>query len=432
MPAISQKYDSAATVFSRRRLTLTTSVPRKYGNRPAALRSAMRIIFENAVDLQLTRSDVSVLQAIIASGVSVENVRQAIFARKITLARLAEVTPRTVFRSLKKFEELNLILRAEQTRLEDGSMEISKIFLTEQFIALLHLDKCQESTIGKTNPHQEKITSNNSCAAGSAPSAYCDSQGSAPMTTTADSGLSTQDLSHGLSHGSIYKKEQTKEQKTSVDNQSQATAPQKNAVQKTFIRVDGRSVAKELFWLIEEKRLTYGGLFLLQKMAKSIGQRLSDYVRLREARLRELLTQSDCFRYLRSLIIQNLDAKHLCALEERKTHQRKRAQQAKTAKEEQNDAYRAIDGKCYQAADAKHIFQIDARNNLLILLDRSCMKSFGTSRLTSAALRFIAQGKWLPYQSISQSEAIEKGQIFLNRVLRLKQARKEAGVPVFG
>jgi len=370
----------------RKRLSPTIPVPSRYRNRPTSVRRAIHIVWKKTEELGLTRSDVSVFQAIIASGVSTEHPERPIFARKTTLARLAEVTERTVYRTLKKLEEKNLIVRNEQTRLQDGSMEIAQIFLTEKSIALLLL-------IDNNNTEQNKINKNIRSVQ--------EPKNESPL----HSFNKATHLSDGLSDGSVYK-EQRSEQDTSVYNQS--PVPKQSSQNANYVRVDGRSVARELFWLIEEKRLTYSGLFLLQKMAKNIGQRLSDFVQLRSSRLRELPSANDCFRYLRSLITQGVDAKFLCTLKNSKVHTSHRNQQMEIVRTQRSNAFLEIDGKRYRDEELGRVYQICAPSETLLIFAEDGFRSLGTVRLTSKHLHYISKGRWKPMRP---KNLPEKGQL---------------------
>jgi hypothetical protein len=379
---------------SRRRVHPLHSVPNKYRNRPALLRAAMRIVWEKMDEFQFTRADVSVLQAIIASGVSVDTPSQPIFARKTTLAKLANVAPRTVFRALKKFEENGFIVREIQSRLEDGCLEITKILPTEKFIFLFELNK--------NNNEQQEITNNNNSKKQFFSSNAEEGKKQHDGNIAQNPRIASQDLvknpavSHGLSHGSVYK-ELKKEQVPTVNNQSPTLSVPNSNSQNEFVRYQGRSVARELFWLIQENRLTLSGLFLLQKMAKNIGQKLSDFVQLRAERLKELRTPGDCFRYLRSLIVQGMDASYLCMLKLKQKHQTHRAEQKKIAQGKRKEALMQFDAKYFQDPDTERVYRIEPKIEMVMVHESDGFRVIHTARLTTSMLNSIRQGKWRPW-----------------------------------
>jgi DNA-binding MarR family transcriptional regulator len=381
----------------RRRQVSPCPIPAKYRNRPATVRTAIKTVWLHAENLQFTRSEVKVFQAIIAAGVSMDEPYRPVFARKTTLATMAGVTTRTVFRSLDKFEKKGLITRHDQKRLEDGSMDISEISITSAFW----------SQLGINNDQQQSDGSNNNLL----------------LPNTHSSDLPETVLSCELSRGAICK-EQTVEQKASVNNQSPAPVPTVST-QNGFVRYQGRSVARELFWLIEENRLTLSGLFLLQKLAKKIGQRLSDFVQLRSERLRELHTAGDCFRYLKSLIQQNMDAAYLCSLQTRKRHQARRSEQKKQAAIQRNVELQPFADKCYVDPGSGQTYEILPNCQLAIITKPDAKPGDRwarvTVKLTTRIINCIRDGQW-PLWKPPES-TLEKGRRFMEQIHNRRHAR---------
>lgn len=304
-------------VAARPRKRSNEACPAAYRNRPARLRAAIYRVWELANDLAFSRATTRVAQAILASGVSVSEPLDAVFTKKRTLARLAQCSEVTVYRALRRLETDHLIVRDQQERTADGMLDIGYIRLTQKFACRLGLlepgtnirdarfinnhDQDGGGRAGNISP-EPTLPSPPLCETGHAigsgvlsPTPVHPSLEHHPMSPVID----------GMIGGSMYTKEPEAYPKASVNNQS---TPQ------GFVRMEGRSVAVELVWLIAEKRLTYGQLFKLQRLAGQVsGQKLTDYVTYRSERLRQLPTNNDCYRYLKRFIDEKIDARYLCA-----------------------------------------------------------------------------------------------------------------------
>jgi hypothetical protein len=283
------------------------ALPSCYRKLPASIKKAIYLVWEVAQAMNLTRSMVSVMQAILAAGVSIDNPSSLVFAKKKTLARMAKCSEITVYRALRKFEEMDWIERMQQVRLEDGCLDISQIRLSIKAIELLELVSVK-SIEEITNTQEEEESKRSSNKKTQPPSLKKIDQESREREAKVIK------MKDGLIGGSLDG-EQGVDQKPSVHNQSGR-----------FVWTEGRAVAQELLWLITERKLSFAQLFKLQTLAKAVpGQRLTDYVALRRQRLSQLNSQNDCFRYLRKLILEKLDARFLC-------NQQKRLEEALTKK----------------------------------------------------------------------------------------------------
>ena len=132
------------------------AVPPQYRNRPPEIRVAIYRIWELAEELGLTRSMVAVLQALLAIGVNRNNPYQAIFASKKKLATLAKTSEASVYRALAKLSSDGLIVRYEQHRLADGSLDLSYCAITQTLATLLGLvaDAGQGITASEQTPQE--------------------------------------------------------------------------------------------------------------------------------------------------------------------------------------------------------------------------------------------------------------------------------------
>jgi hypothetical protein len=404
--------------------------------------------------LRLTRSNLAVLQALIATGVSTDAPESPIYARKSSLARLAGVSARTVFRALLCFEESGLIYRQQQNRNQEGCLDISEIVLTPDFIQQLRLSsgnsqpnlmlqseniKEKLCTIADNKTKEEQLTNLHCCPVhldtfpiretlaqqvdeeGESAADFMGKESclSAPAQPVENS-RSQPVLAHGLAHGTVYK-EQNLEQKDSVYNQSPAaTSDSAIHTQSAYVRHNGRSIARELFWLIEEKRLIPSALFLLQKEAKAKGQRLSDFVALRCERLRELATEADCFRYLRALIRQDMDAKQMLTEQTTRQRQLRRVEVRKTRHKSVVADLKQFDGKKLVRPETGEICVIHANAEHASLMAADGATYLGTSlRLTRPMICAIVAGKWLPAEpQQANKESVSGREAFFARFRR--------------
>lgn len=375
--------------------------------------------------LRLTRGDVAVLQAILATGLVLDDPFEPIFPRKATLARIADVGEATVYRALSRLESIGLIQRTDQTRLQDGTLDLTTIVITERLAEMLQLtgrplitadsnseDSDRNSALVDTDKSTQPITSPNNRATSAHHPAY-----SQIPTTEVKNGTHTSNSQHGtkaalqlcnqgvsmashktpvltahlidgLRDGPIYK-EQTVEPKASVNYQS---APSK------YVRIEGRSVAQELLWLITENRLTFGGLFKLQRLAKRVpGQRLSDYVALKSERIRQLPTTNDCYKFILSLISQELDAKHLLKLRSEREHRECRSAQRQQAAAARTRWLRAHHERTFVDPKSRVTYRINANHSLLELGHDGRPTQQPSLRVTGRFIQDVQAGRLVPF-----------------------------------
>lgn len=351
-----------------------------------------------ADDFQLTRGTVAVLQAILATGLVVDDPFRPIYPRKTTLARYADVGQATVYRALRDLEAKDLITRKEQERLEDGTLAITTIHITRRLAAALSL-AVDYPSLTDFNSAQQPVTPNSSHLEASgaltistAPAASAQHIPLAPALVAQPQPVPTAPLATkkigGLIAGPICR-EQNGEPKTSVNYQS---APAR------FVRTEGRSVAQELLWLITEKRLTFGGLFELQRLAKQVpGQCLSDYVALRSDRIRQLQTTNDCYKYLRNLISQRLDAKYLLQLRVAHQHREQQALQRQQAEAARTAWIRARHEQIFVDPTTRITYRINANHGLLELGHDGRSTQQPSLRLTGRFIQDVQAGRLVPF-----------------------------------
>ena len=357
---------------SKKRLRDDVAVPARYRNRPSPVRVAIYRVWEKSSDLGLTRATTRVLQAIIASGVSSSDPYAPVFAKKATIAKLADCSEVTVYRAMTQLEKKGLIVRNSQMRLEDGMLDIGLVQITEQLgvIAGLVSNETNDSPIpvnnkkqaSETSPTKPKLLASEEYRPGEAdgssrePTSWSEDSRFAPENSEPGDESKAQ-MIDGLKDGPIYRGEQMVYPKASVNNQS---------TRRQFIRMDGRAVAQELVWLITEGRLTYGQLFKLQRLAKQVqGQELSDFVAYRSERLKQLTTTNDCYRYLKKFIDDGIDARYLCAQRAKMQHRTKRTTQRKKVEDVVCNWAKSFDGRTLVSAKTGKAYLVHAQSGTI-------------------------------------------------------------------
>ena len=385
--------------ITRRRTNV--AVPEKYRNRPSSIRVAIYRVWERSAAHGFTRATTSVLQAILAAGVRATDPFEPVFAKKSTLARLAGCSEVSVYRAMRKLEEDGWICRAAQARLDDGVLDIGLITITKKLADVVGL------VTSKTEETPPSICANECSSDDEQSSPGLDRavepipDGSTGINSNPDNSV-TESLSiklvprknagapasmkDGLKDGPIYTHERMVYPKASVSTSPRATE---------FVRMDGRSVAQELVWLITEGRLTYGQLFRLQTLAKHApgGQCLSDYVALRSHRLTQLSTTNDCYRYLQNLISQKIDARYLCAQRAKSEHRVYRRKQRSEAAETRNQWIRARHGCVFVNTATGRTYEVNANHGLLNVGTEGRPSNEPCLKITTRFIRAVEKGE---------------------------------------
>lgn len=417
---------------TNRRRKPAIAFPTRYRKHPTAIRQAIYRAWESAEQIGGTKSTIAVLQAIV-SCVSLKDPFATVFAKKAKLAAIADTSEASVYRALKQLVDNGWIEKLDQYRHVDGTLDVTEICITPKLADILMLvavDKRQH----ESSAHMlvEATTSNNGSEALSENLPFDAHQGfddpispgkdlsdstqkampDRPLSIDADDGSRDEPtplraeepakMSDGLRDGSIYRVDLTKVYpRTSVNHQS--AGPR-------FVRMDGRSVPAELAWLITEKRMTYSGLFALMPLAKKVsGQQLTDFVALRKDRIRQLETTSDCYRYLKSLIDQQLDARFLCKQQSVARHRVKRTEQRTEAAKHRESWIRRHDGRVFLGTDGTTTFCVNAANQKLIVgnlgkpTNRPCVPVGG------AFIQAVESGRIKPFVAIDDRLTKEQG-----------------------
>lgn len=389
---VSKKANRA--LLNRRRADV--AVPGRYRNRPSPVRVAIYRVWERSADLGFTRATTRVLQAIIAAGVSVDKPFGFVFAKKATLAGLADCSEVTVYRAMKQLETDGWIQREDQERLDDGMLDIGHIKITEKLAVLIGFVESVTSTltvIGNSCREQGEECvdlypedfggQGNQVEEVLAPMQDHCQRGSGGQPTQSQVEHSEQ-MKGGMIDGPIYRGERKVYPKASVNYQS---------TRRQFVRMDGRTVAQELVWLITEGRLTYGQLFKLQLLAKQVpGQELSDFVAYRSERLKQLTTANDCYRYLKKFIDDGIDARYLCAQRAKTQHRSKRATQRKKVEDAVSLWARSFDGRTLVSKKTGKSYLIHAQSGTLEIIQGG-VPSNVSMRIERSFMRAVQVGE---------------------------------------
>ncbi len=388
--------------ITRRRTNV--AVPEKYRNRPSSIRVAIYRVWERSAAHGFTRATTSVLQAILAAGVRATDPFEPVFAKKSTLARLAGCSEVSVYRAMRKLEEDGWICRAAQARLDDGVLDIGLITITKKLAAVIGLvstnsdDDLPSNEQESASVHCGEVEQSSQRSLEPVerlpdfPAGGDSSEESAAIenptieSARAEKATLPAAMKDGLKDGPIYTGERLVYPKASVHTSPRASE---------FVRMDGRSVARELVWLITEGRLTYGQLFQLQTLAKNApgGQRLSDYVAFRSNRISQLATTNDCYRYLKSLISQEIDARFLCAQRAKSEHRVYRRKQRSEAAETRNQWIRARHGCVFVNTATGRTYEVNANHGLLNVGTEGRPSNEPCLKITTRFIRAVEKGE---------------------------------------
>ena len=384
---------------SQNRRRSDVAVPGRYRNRPSPVRVAIYRVWERSADLGFTRATTRVLQAIIAAGVSADNPFNSVFAKKATLAALADCSQVTVYRAMNQLEKEGWIQREHQERLDDGMLDIGHIKITEKLAVLIGFvesvtsnlpsvgDNCGEQSVDKATNDHGHIDGQTGQIDEAMASVQAPRRGNEGGLDRPAQGESATQMKHGMKDGPIYRGEQMVYPKASVNNQS---------TRRQFIRMDGRAVAQELVWLITEGRLTYGQLFKLQRLAKQVqGQELSDFVAYRSERLKQLTTTNDCYRYLKKFIDDGIDARYLCSQRAKQQHRVKRSSQRKQLEDAVYIWAKAFDGRTLISKTTGKAYLIHAQSGTIELVCDGVPKN-SSMKLDRRFMRAVQAGKLTP------------------------------------
>lgn len=387
----------------------------RYRNRPTRIRQAIYRVWERSEQIGGSKTTIALLQAIV-SCVSRDQPFDPIFAKKEKLATIADISAASVYRGLTYLVEKEWIKRLDQYRHDDGTLDIGELVITEKLAALLGLVDGLLWT-STDNNGQESNGAEKPEAATDIPFPQTldtlEKDLAQTPPETANPNADQRDLRDGLRGGSYIEVDLGVHPKASVNYQS---------TEARYVRMDGRSVPVELAWLITESRLRYGQLFKLMKLAKQVaGQKLSDFIALRGDRLKQLTSTNDCYRYLKNLIDQGIDAKFLAANNRKAEHRVARKAQCAEAAEKRNHWIRFHDGKQFKDAKSGRIYSISAAGSHVYVCNDQGDLTNATHKITGRFISLVEAGRLQPYSR--PIVTVDSGKVFERTGSLLKTLR---------
>ena len=385
------------TPITRRRPAI--AFPERYRNRPALVRMAIYRVWDVAQENGFTRSTVALLQAILAAGVSPDSPYEPVFAKKKRLAEMADISEASVYRNLANLEAGGWIGRKKQTHLQDGTLDLSEIVITKQLAVVLgFVSDIEDNLPAPTDNNKQTVFTKTT--ANQSPEVHYFSSGQNTASNHEKLpavAVENDDLRDGLQDGLLMYTEGVYP-KASVNHQS---------TQQKFVRIDGRSVAVGLVWLISEKRLSYGQLFKLQTLAKKVpGQMLEDFINLKSDRIKQLKTTNDCYRFINNLIEQGLDAKYLVSQRDKRMHQVERVDQQKAAGQAREAWCRARHDQTFIDPITGTTYTINANHGLGIVGNNGKPTNRPSIKITGQFIKRIEEGRFIRF--VPQVDCVTK------------------------
>lgn len=247
---------------------------------PSKIANAIVRVYEDLPGL--THTQRQVLACLMRFGVKKDRADDAIYVKKITIARHLGVSEATIYRCLAALERASWIERLERLQSMATLKVIGKIRLSRRAIFALGLDA---------------VSGRQACA-DSANEANVDLASMRDVNPRAiQSSLKRQPASGG-----------------------------------SFVRIQGKGVPDDLAWLVTENALQLPALFLLMRIAREAKQRLSDVVAAARHALSELRGRS-LFCYVRALIQKPIDYSYILARQQAKADAVDTADRARAAAE---------------------------------------------------------------------------------------------------
>lgn len=288
------------------------AVAGKFRNRPLSVRRAIANASVFGDELGLTNTDQMILVAIIATCVDAKNGQQEMFAKKATLARQANCSEATFYRSYGRLRQLGVITVNKQQRHTDGSLAISTFALSEWACNKLGLTSQQQAEVAATAEKSmtslpdeppaievpiefERVDDHQQETAGGMGDDRVDSAASAAVLIDHVS----DGMRDGLSNvDQKFHRNCNRNAKQSFGNQS-APGRDGNSPAPQFVRRHGRMIPADVSDLVDRHGITASAVLKLMGTASAGGHRLSDVYQVVRGTLdRGALTGKARFGYL--------------------------------------------------------------------------------------------------------------------------------------
>ncbi|CAM3480753.1 MULTISPECIES: helix-turn-helix domain-containing protein [Cupriavidus] len=286
------------------------------GRLPERILRAIALVYESDGLRTLHITNRQVLATLVRFALNQKDPSALAFIKKATIAQHLGMSEATVYRALGALEDAGLIKRERQRRTRAQLEVVGRIGFSSKLLRCIGITSLQvQSTIHVPTRSDESGAS--TCLA--------------PV--------------NGV-------------------NKTMQSSTKKHPGPGSFLRIDGRAVPMDLAPLVRDQALKMSALFLLMKLARTTGHRLSDVVSAAGNALRPLRGR-ELFAYLKSLLEMPVDYGHI--VRTRKLREDAgRAAEARATRERQQIAelvarYRgkrvsAPDGSTYEVDSASIVF----------------------------------------------------------------------------
>lgn len=324
---------------------------------PWVICHAVAMVDELEVFRALPDSYGTVLRRLIKK-VGKDDGQRPIYARRHTLAEETGKSVETIYRALREFESKGWIEEREKRAGVGLRGSDSEITFTKALCDLLELPYEGKKARVKRESKPPVIdgSSNNAIAIG---------------------------FSIKQSPSEKHPSEFPKKPKLSTGTQEEG---------EKVVRIDGKSVPKELAWLIIEQDLSLPGLFALMRQAKKNGKVLSDVVECVAQHLKKL-DGRNVFAYLNALVMKNRDF----AWEIRQ--RREQVEQNKLKQKEVQRLWTAageLNGKWFISKVSGAVFTVERDWIRMFSFDDSGRVQEGSKPLNTAFLDAVEDGELRP------------------------------------
>jgi len=304
--------------------------------------------------------------------------KRAILARRQTIAEEAGKSVETVYRALREFETRGWIEQREK-KAGDGLLgSDSEISFTKRLCDLLDLPYEGKAKKPRTTPREQ-------------PPVINDRSNSVIVVSSIQPSLKEQPA----------ELEQNHEKLSTMDDQAVDSSPVKLEIKTqhkesgwvddpNIVRIEGKSVPKELVWLVQDCGLSLSGLFSLMKQARNKNKLLSDVVECVKQYLGKLEGRA-LFAYLSKLISLERDF----AWEVRQRGEKEtEAKQKEIDKDRLTAALTKLHGQWFMSKRSGSIFEVDRGSIRKLWFDDSGRVREGYKPVNSAFLDAIEAGSF--------------------------------------
>lgn len=329
---------------------------------PWTISNAVSLVDELPAFLSLPDSFTAVLRRLIKK-VGKDDGQRPILARRQTLAEETGKSVETIYRALREFESKGWIEEREKRAGIGLKGSDSEITFTKALCDLLQL------------PYEGKRSA------------------TPKPPVTNDRSLKAIAIS-SLKQPSL--KEQPAEP-SKKQPQLSTTKPgdSDQREEETVVRIDGKSVPKELAWLVLDRGLPLTGLFALMKQARKHGKRLSDVVECVSQYLNKLEGRG-LFAYLNKLVVLERDFAW-------DVRQRREAQDVESRQKADKDrlakAAETLNGRWFVSRNSGAIFAIERAWVRMIAFDGLGLIRNSSMLMEAALLDAIEAGLVIPCEA---------------------------------